>query len=165
MILFDSWKKHFLYIYFTSTSVVFTEMVAFGTSGVGLEPLLQVFDVSSMTAARTPRENSFDDEMTHDTLRRVGGLAMLAEPALLKRSPALAASRLNNRGLLVQLADRRYPTQVDDLRRFVPHLMPVQQVNVRLQPVLLNEFVDRQVFPTLTEANKDRRWCLNVTNF
>lgn len=89
---------------------------------------------------------------------------MFAKPAFLERSSAFTASRLDHRRLLVQLTDARDPAHVDDLGRFVPHLVAVQKIHVRLQPVLLNEFVDRQVFPSLAKADKNCGRCLNVAN-
>lgn len=140
-------------------------MIAFRASRVRQEPLLQMIDVTAMAASGTPSENSFHNEMANDAFGRVRRLAMLAEPAFLEVPPALAARRLDDGRLLVHLTHGRNPTEVDDFSHLVPHLVPMQQVDVRLQPIFLHKFIDRQIVAPVGEADKNRGRRLNVANF
>lgn len=109
--------------------------------------------MTAVTARRAPGKQSLHDKMTNDAFRWVGGLAVLAEPSFHQIPTALAACRLYHCRLLVHLADRRNPTHVDDLCGFVPHLMTVQKVDVRLQPIFGDELINREVIATIAEAD------------
>lgn len=114
-------------------------MAALGALGVLGKVLLQVIDVTAVRAALAPGVHPADNQAADTALGRLHGLALVTVPTHLAAhgASAFAAVGVHRRRMLVELLDGAEPGAVNHLAGLVPQLIPMQLVDVGVEPVFL----------------------------
>lgn len=108
-----------------------------GAVGAAFQPLHDVLQVTSVTAALAPHEQTFD-HVVADCTHAGAAVASVTDPATAAHGPLTVATvDMQGGGGLVEAANGTTGAELDHLVGHIPEAEALQQVNVGCVPVLL----------------------------